>query len=125
MVRFYARERRIRWKWQPIDSKSVPSPLGEEATGRNSTDRGKREAKIYILVDERGALLEVHIIGANQHDKWSVDDLIVSVVVIRPSSEQHLCLDKAYDSADVHEFVTDANYYEQIAHRRRRGESLP
>jgi LuxR family maltose regulon positive regulatory protein len=54
MVRFYHRQRRIGWKWQAIDSKSVPAPLGGEATGRNPTDRSKRGAKIHILVDERG-----------------------------------------------------------------------
>jgi putative transposase len=125
MVRFYARERRVSWKWQAIDSKSVPSPLGGEATGPNPTDRGKRGAKIHLLVDERGAPLAVHITGANQHDKWSVDDLIVSIVVTRPGGEQHLCLDKGYDFEDVHQIVTDANYHKHIAHRRRRGEPLP
>ena len=81
MVRFYARQRRIRWKWQAIDSKAVASPLGGAATGRNPTDRGKSGAKVHILVDERGAPLAIDITGANQHDKWSVDDLIISVVV--------------------------------------------
>jgi putative transposase len=125
MVRFYNRQRRIRWKWQAIDSKSVPAPLGGEATGRNPTDRGKRGAKIHILVDERGAPLAVHLTSANQHDKWSVDDLVFSIVVPRPTKEQHLCLDKGYDFDDVHSFVTEANYQKHIAHRRRRGEPLP
>jgi transposase len=102
LVRFYNRQRRIRWKWQAIDSKSVPAPLGGEATGRNPTDRGKCGAKIHILVDERGAPLAVQLAGANQHDKWSVDDLVFSIVVPRPTKEQHLCLDKGYDFDDVH-----------------------
>lgn len=125
MVRFYHRQRRIRWQWQAIDSKSVPAPLGGEATGRNPTDRSKRGAKIHILVDERGAPLAVHLTGANQHDKWSVDDLLVSIVVRRPGGEQHLCLDKGYDFEDVHILVEEANYHKHIAHRRRRGEPLP
>ena len=45
MVRFYNRQRRIRWQWQAIDSKSVPAPLGGEATGHNPTDRSKRGAR--------------------------------------------------------------------------------
>lgn len=69
MVRFYNRQQRIRWKWQAIDSKSVPSPLGGEETGNSPTDRSKRGAKIHILVDQRGAPLAVHITGATQHDK--------------------------------------------------------
>ena len=90
MVRFYNRQRRIRWQWQAIDSKSVPAPLGGEATGHNPTDRSKRGAKIHILVDERGAPPAVHLTGAIQHDKWSVDDLVFSIVVRRPTKEQHL-----------------------------------
>ncbi len=125
LVRFYSRQRRVRWKWQAIDSKSVSTPLGGEATGRNPTDRGKRGAKVHILVDERGAPLAIDISGANQHDKWSVDDLIFSVVVARPTSEQHLCLDKAYDAADIHQLVSQANYQGHISHRWRRGEPLP
>lgn len=125
MLRFYARKRRIKWKWQSIDSKSVPSPLGGEETGPNPTDRAKRGAKIHILVDERGAPLSIHLTGANRHDKWSVDDLVFSIMVSRPTSQQHLCLDKAYDSADIHRFVTDAKYHKHIAHRRRRGEPIP
>ena len=125
LARFYARKRRIAWKWQSIDSKSMPAPLGGAATGPNPTDRAKSGAKIHILVDERGAPLAVHVTGANQHDKWSVDDLVFSIVVRRPTSEQHLCLDKGYDFDDVHAFVTQANYHKHIAHRRRRNEPLP
>lgn len=125
LVRFYARKQKVKWKWQSIDSKMVPSPLGGSETGANPTDRGKRGAKIHMLVDQRGAPLSLHLTGANRHDKWSVDDLIISVIVPRPTSEQHLCLDKAYDSKDIHELVTDANYKKHIAHRRRRGEPEP
>jgi putative transposase len=28
MVKFYHKRRKIKWKWQSIDSKSVPAPLG-------------------------------------------------------------------------------------------------
>lgn len=125
MLRFYARKCRIKWKWQSIDSKSVPSPLGGVATGPSPTDRGKRGAKVHILVDQRGAPMSIHLTGANRHDKWSVDDLIFSIMVSRPTSEQHLCLDKAYDSADIHALVSDSNYHKHIAHRRRRGEPIP
>lgn len=122
MVRFYAKKRRIRWQWQSIDSKAVPAPLGGAATGPNPTDRGKRGSKIHILVDQQGAPLAVHITGANQHDKWSADDLIFSIVVHRPGGEQHLCADKGYDYPDVHQTVADEGYVSHIKHRRRRGE---
>jgi putative transposase len=122
IVRFYARERHIRWKWQSVDSKSVPAPLGGEKTGKNPTDRGKSGAKIHLLVDESGAPLAIRISGANEHDKWSVQDLVIHVAVKRPNSEQHFCGDKGYDYEDVHQFVKEQRYQSHIKHRRRRNE---
>lgn len=125
MVQFYAKKRRIKWKWQAIDSKACPAPLGGVHTGRNPTDRGKRGSKIHVRVDQRGAPLAVSITGANAHDKWSADDLIMSIVVPRPDPtqvEQHLCADKGYDYADVRLFVEPERSIAHIKHRRRRGE---
>jgi putative transposase len=122
MVRYYARERQIGWEWQSVDSKSVPAPLGGAKTGKNPTDRGKSGAKIHILVDERGAPLAIHITGANEHDKWSVDDLVIQMVIKRPNTEQHLCADKGYDYDDVHQIVKEQRYQSHIKHRRRRNE---
>lgn len=115
MVEYYARERGgISWKWQAMDSKNSPAPLGGEKVGKNPTDRGKLGAKINLLVDERGAPLSVVLTGANRHDKVSAADLIVSVAPKRPAhNEQHLCADKAYDSEDLREFAASEGY---IAH---------
>lgn len=125
MVKFYHRRRRIQWKWQSIDSKSVPAPLGGSETGSNPTDRSKRGAKLHLLVDQRGMPLALHITGANEHDKWSADDLIISIVVPRPKTKkQHLCADKGYDYEDVHAFVEQQRYIAHIKHRRRRGEPV-
>jgi transposase len=123
MVLFYQDVRKIGWEWQSIDSKACPAPLGGEETGRNPTDRGKQGSKIHLLVDEHGAPLSLHVTAANEHDKWSADDLIVSLVVERPDPqevEQHLCADKGYDYDDVHLMVADASYVFHIKHRRRR-----
>jgi putative transposase len=125
MVQYYAREQRIGWKWQAVDSMMAPAPLGGAQTGKNPTDRSKSGSKIHLLVDERGAPLAIFITGANRHDKWSVADLVVTVVVKRPYSEQHFCADKAYDSADIHQFVARQNYIAHIKHRRRRNEPKP
>jgi putative transposase len=122
MVKYYAHERRIGWKWQSVDSKMVSAPLGGGQTGKNPTDRGKSGAKIHILVDERGAPLSIHITGANEHDKWSVDDLVIHMVMKRPHSEQHFCADKGYDYEDVHQFVEEQQYQPHIKHRRLRNE---
>ncbi|MCB0116158.1 MAG: IS5 family transposase [Caldilineaceae bacterium] len=122
MVRFYDKKRKIRWKWQAIDGKNCPAPLGGADTGRNPTDRGKRGSKLHILVDKRGAPLTVLVSAANRHDKWSVQDLVFSLVVKRPDSEQHFCADKAYDSADIRDFLVLEHYQPHIKRRRRRGE---
>jgi putative transposase len=122
MVRFYARECKIGWKWQSVDSMMSPAPLGGTKTGKNPTDRGKLGSKIHLLVDEYGAPIAIFITGANEHDKWSADDLIVHIVAKRPNCEQHFCADKGYDYEDVHVFVGLKNYIEHIKHRRRRNE---
>jgi transposase len=85
MVEHYAKESGgISWKWQAMDSKNSPAPLGGEKTGKNPTDRGKQGAKINLLVDQRGAPLSVVLSGANRHDKISAIDLMVSVALKRP-----------------------------------------
>jgi len=125
MLYFYGCRKRILWKWQSVDSRSCPAPLGGSDTGDNPTDRAKQGSKIHILVDQCGAPLAVWITGANQHDKWSLEDLVLHVMVKRPSSDQHMCADKGYDFPDVHQFVAEQGYTEHIKHRRRRGEPLP
>lgn len=125
MVKFYHRRRKIQWKWQSIDSKSCPAPLGGNETGNNPTDRSKKGAKLHLLVDQRGAPLSLAVTGANEHDKWSAKELMISIVVKRPKhKQQHLCADKGYDYEDVHEFVEHERYIAHIKHRRRRGEPL-
>jgi putative transposase len=127
LVQFYARYQGIKWLFQAIDSKSCPAPLGGTETGKSPVDRSKRGSKIHLLVDQRGAPLSVQITGANIHDKWLADDLIISIVVPRPSAdevEQHICLDKGYDYPDVHQFVELERYIVHIKHRRRRGEPV-
>lgn len=99
-----------------------PAPLGGADTGRNPTDRGKSGSKIHILFDERGAPLAVPVTGANQHDKWSADDLVLSNIVKQPYSEQYFYTDKGNDSADVHQFIQLKNYVAHIKQRRRRNE---
>jgi len=122
IVKYYARECGIGWKWQSIDSMMSPAPLGGTQTGRNPTDRGKSGSKIHLLVDQFGAPLAIWITGANEHDKWSADDLIVHIIAKRPYSEQHFCADRGYDFDDVHEAVSLSNYIEHIKHKRKRNE---
>ena len=123
MVEYYAREqgRGLVGDGKRWDSKSAPAPLGGEKTGKNPTDKGKRGAKINLLVDERGAPISVVLTGANRHDKVSAIDLIISVAIKRPAhKEQHLCADKAYDATDMREFAISEGYIPHIKINPRR-----
>jgi len=122
VVRFYHRQCHIAWQWQVVDSKTVPAPLGGDATGPNPTDRGKKGVKIHILVDQRGVPLTVRISGANVHERWYIKELIISVVVPRPGWRQKLSADKAYDARDIHQFVEEYGYEDHILRRRKRGQ---
>ena len=125
LVKVYGKKRKVKWKWQALDSKSCASPLGREDTGRNPADRGKRGSKIHLLVDKRGAPLSVVISGANRHDKTAAIDLIISIVVERPSKMQHLCADKAYDSTDIRKFVILEGYTPHIKLNKRNSKQNP
>ena len=124
MVEYYARERGgIGWRWQAMDSKNSPAPVGGAKTGKNPTDRGKRGAKINLLVDQSGAPLSVVLTGANRHDKVAAIDLIVSVVLKRPAHKEHLCADKAYDASEVREFAASEGYTTHIKVNPRKTDS--
>jgi len=120
MVEYYHQRRRIEWRWQSIDSKSVPAPLGGGKTGKNPTDRGKLGSKRHILVDGRGAPLAVVVSGAQAHDKTCAVQVLDSVVVPRPKSlyrVHHLCGDKAYDAADIRQAAAERQYQVHISRR--------
>jgi putative transposase len=119
LLRYYGRVCHIRWTWQAGDSRSVPAPLGGKSTGPNPTDRAKSGGKVHILVDQRGAPLAVDVFGANQLEKWHIAALILMILVRRPTQTQHLCLDKGYDSWEVHVEVKQQGYVGHIKHRRR------
>ena len=78
-------------------------------TGSNPTDRSKQGTKRHILTDKQGIPLSAVISSANTHDIKLVADVIDNVVISRPSfkyrnrrikikRQQHLCLDKGYNS---------------------------
>src|SRR5712692_9764555 len=89
----------IAWKWQAADGAMTKAPLGGEKTGPNPTDRSKRGTKRSLLVDEHGVPLAIVISGANTPDGQLLEPTLLALPVERPdpeTTEQHLCLDKAY-----------------------------
>ena len=81
IVKYYQKKRRIQWKWQAVDSKMVPAPLGGDLTGSNPTDRAKSGSKRHIWVDQRGAPLSICITAANAHDVTEIMNLLNCPIV--------------------------------------------
>ena len=85
--------------------------------GPNPTDRGKPGTKQSVLVEGDGGPLGVVIAGANVNDPKLLEATIEAVVVERPDPEQveqHLCLDKGYDTPTGHEVVERHGYVNHI-----------
>jgi len=80
-------------------------------TGSNpTTDRSKLGTKRHILTDEKGIPLSAVITSASTHDVKLVTNVIDNTLIRKPTSlyiskerkrkqqQQHLCLDRAYNS---------------------------
>lgn len=120
MLEHYDHRKHIQWRWQSIDSKSVPAPLGGEKTGKNPTDRGKLGSKRHILVDGRGAPLSIVVSGAQAHDKTCAIQVLDHVSIPRPRKiyrVHHLCGDKGYDYDDIRQAAHERQYRVHIGHR--------
>ena len=122
MLRRYERSRQIDWEWQAADTKMLSAPLGGTATGPNPTDRAKCGTKRHLLIDGNGAPLGLHLTGANRHDMKGLATLLdEGLIISRPKptrrKRQHLCLDKAYDYAEIEQLVADHGYVAHIKHR--------
>jgi len=72
-----------------------------------------------VLTEGAGGPLGVTVAAANVHDSRLIGDIIESVVVERPPAEQHLCLDKGFDTPAAEQAVRAAGYEPHI---RRIGE---
>ena len=110
-------------EWQSVDGAMTKAPIGGEDTGKNPTDRGKRGTKRSVQTDGGGIPIGLTVAGANVHDtkllQQTIEDSIERAVA-ELHEEEHLCLDKAYDSAAIRKMV--ASVYKYTAHIRSRGE---
>lgn len=126
LLHHYDDLRGIQWKWQAVDSKSVPAPLGGEDTGPNPTDRGKSGSKRHHLVDGRGAPLAAGVTGAHATDMKTNPAVLDGIVVKRPRptkrKPQHLCEDKGYDYPECREQARARGY---VAHIPVKGADPP
>jgi putative transposase len=118
----------VHWDWQSADGRLGKARFGGDKVGKNPTDRGKNGTKQSILVDRDGGPLGAVIAGANVNDHRLLKETIEAIVVERPATPQHLCLDAAYDNEPTRAVVTAQNYTPHIrpakgaaAARKRRG----
>lgn len=93
--------------------------FGGDSIGPNPTDRGKPGVKRSLLVEAEGGPLAIVVARANRHDAKLLGQTLEAIVVERPPSEQHLCLDKGYDNPTGHAAVAAHGY---TGHIRRIGE---
>jgi transposase len=110
-----------------IDGSQHKAPTGGEASGRNSTDRGKLGWKWSLCTDRNGIPLGWAIEGANRHDLVLFEPTLTRVVErgLVPDIET-LHLDKGYDAAAVRDLCRNVGIADVVAARRRQpGEPKP
>lgn len=112
------------WTWQSVDGAMTKAPLGGDATGKNPTDRGKLGTKRSLMTEASGIPVALTVDGANVHDIRLLQETIEHCLDRWPrvhhEFDEHLCLDKGYDSAAVKDLV--ANVFQYTSHIRSRGE---
>ena len=114
------------WTWQSVDGAMTKAPLGGDATGKNPTDRAKKGTKRSLMTEAAGIPVSVIVDGANVHDIRLLQETIEHCFDrwprIHDEFDEHLCLDKAYDSAAIRELVESV--YQYTSHIRSRGEEV-
>ena len=105
-------------------------------TGSNPTDRSKLGTKRHILTDKKGIPLSAVISSASTHDIKLVTNVVDNIVIRqgRPSSykpksgrrklQQHLCLDKAYNSEPEEQELLKRGYVLHMPYKRKKGEAV-
>ncbi len=100
-------------------------------TGNNPTNRSKLGTKRHILTDKKGIPLSVVISSASTHDIKLVTDVVDNVVIRRPPSsksrngrrirrQQHLCLDKGYNSEHEEQELIKRDYVLHIPIKKKK-----
>src|SRR3954464_1213129 len=101
-------------------------------TGNNPTDRSKLGTKRHILTDRKGIPLSAVISSAKTNDIKLVTDVVDNVVIRRPSSkyrnrkirrQQHLCLDKGYNSEHEEKELNKRGYVLHIPIKKKKKET--
>lgn len=101
-----------------MDRKAKP-PWQRSASDRIPRTGEKNGRKRSLLTDGSGVPLAIAVSGANTHDSKLLEPTLSSVVIERPATKQHLCLDAGYVGPACLRIVQAAGYEPHI---RPRGE---
>ena len=92
-------------------------------TGPSPVDRGKPGSKIHVLSERTGLPLSVAISAANTNDSFALKPLVMAIPAIksrrgpRRRRPAKLHADKAYDHADLRQWVRDQGIKVRIARK--------
>jgi transposase len=101
-------------------------------TRNNPIDRSKLGTKRHILTDRKGIPLSAVVSSAKTHDIKLVTDVVDNVVIRRPSfkyrnrririrrQQQHLCLDKGYNSEHEEKELIKRGYVLHIPIKKKK-----
>ncbi|WSY64535.1 IS5 family transposase [Nocardia sp. NBC_00881] len=113
----------IDWSRAVIDAASVRAKKGGPLTGPSPVDRGKPGSKLHVLSDRAGIPLSVGVSAANTNDAEALRPLVKAVPAIRSRRGPRrrkpgkLHADKAYDTAELRQWVRDRGIGVRIARK--------
>ncbi|MDE1675553.1 IS5 family transposase, partial [Nocardia gipuzkoensis] len=113
----------IDWSRAVIDAASVRAKRGGSLTGPSPVDRGKPGSKIHVLSDRAGTPLSVGISSANTNDAEALRPLVKAIPAVRSRrgprrrKPAKLHADKAYDTAELRQWVRDRGIAVRIARK--------
>ncbi|WP_280466229.1 IS5 family transposase, partial [Nocardia brasiliensis] len=113
----------IDWSRAVIDAASIRAKKGGAMTGPSPVDRGKSGSKIHVMSDRAGIPLAVAISAANTNDAEALRPLLRAVPAIRSRrgprrrKPSKLHADKAYDTAELRQWVRDRGISVRIARK--------
>ncbi|MGY2026017.1 transposase [Nocardia gipuzkoensis] len=114
---------------QPLPAASLPDRTGPlhlirgPLAGPSPVDRGKRGSKIHVLSDRAGIPLSVGISSANTNDAEALRPLVKAIPAIRSRRGPRrrkpgkLHADKAYDTAELRQWVRNRGISVRIARK--------
>ncbi|WP_186383041.1 IS5 family transposase [Amycolatopsis acidiphila] len=113
----------IDWSRAVLDGASVRAKKGGSMTGPNPVDRGKAGSKIHVLSDRAGLPLSVAVSAANTNDSYALKPLVMAIPAVtsrrgpRRRKPGKLHADKAYDQAELRDWVRDRGIVVRIARK--------